>query len=283
MLEPWFIYAVVSAVSATIFAIIVRVLLKDKGDPIAFAILVDIAALVTLLIVSPFGVIEYAIDPKILLVLILFSFYIALMDVVFIKARKFNEVSDFSIGLQSSVIWVLILGGLFFGESLTLGKILGGTLIVLGNILASFKKKGFRISTGIKYVFLAAFLYASGSFVSKYLLTFFSPIAFQLILFFLAPIWILLYTPNRFERVYKELKLQGYRVFLAGIFFSIMLFFMVKGFDVGEASKVLPVQQASLIFTVLAGMIFLKERDRVWQKLAATAVVFTGAMFMRAS
>jgi len=49
---------------------------------------------------------------------------------------------------------------------------------------------------------------------------------------------------------------------------------------VGDISKVIPVTQSSLIFGVALGIIFLREKERLPQKIVGTLIIVSGIILI---
>ncbi|TSC53267.1 MAG: hypothetical protein LiPW16_442, partial [Microgenomates group bacterium LiPW_16] len=49
----------------------------------------------------------------------------------------------------------------------------------------------------------------------------------------------------------------------------------------GEASRIIPVNQSSVILTVILAAIFLKEKEKLARKLIGSILVVLGVMFLR--
>ena len=66
------------------------------------------------------------------------------------------------------------------------------------------------------------------------------------------------------------------------IAFAVM--FLNKSFEAGgEASKALPVFSLALIFSTLAGIVFLGERGNLGRKILAMVLAFVGAYLIQSS
>jgi len=288
MFEPWFVYSIISALLFTIYVVLARVILKSKGDPNAFAFLID---LISALVIAPFLVFEvlrYSFEPKAFLVLLLSPVFYALVDMIFAKARKLETVTNISIVVQIGLIFTLLGGSIFLNESLSTNKIIGVTLIVIGNLFALWEGRSIRLSKGTKLAFLAVFLFSQGGFIKKYLLNYYSPAFNEIVSFPLVAFWIFVFSSiinrsvkNTYQKIIIELKKQGIGIIIAGASFGLAILALMQGYQVGEVSKVLPVQNASLILSVLAGMIFLGERKNMVRKLFATVMVFIGAVIIQ--
>jgi uncharacterized membrane protein len=67
--------------------------------------------------------------------------------------------------------------------------------------------------------------------------------------------------------------------FLA-VSFSICNLAMLAAYQKGRVSTVSPLMQTSLIVTVILGVVFLKERNRLWQKSLAALICFLGVVLI---
>lgn len=161
-------------------------------------------------------------------------------------------------------------------------KVVGVFLIVAGNLIVLWRKQKLDFSKGLQMIILASFLFVTGSFVDKFMVTdILSPALYKSAIFFLASFWVFVLVPKRVARIKKELRLQKQAVIIAGGLLGLSLYFLVKGFQTGEASRVLPISSFSLIFSVLGGIFFLREKERMKQKILGAIVAFAGMFLLR--
>ncbi|MDP3093555.1 MAG: GRP family sugar transporter [bacterium] len=275
----WFFYALLSAVFISVFSVLARVFLKGKGDAVAFVFLIDFLSAFFLIPIVFLEQKYYRLDLNLLVFIIFVTLIYAVTDILFIKARQMEEVSTVSMVVQAGLVWSLFGGAIFFRESLLLNKIAGVCLIAAGNIVALWQGQGIKLSRGLKLLFLATLLFTVSSLIDKYMVgNVFSPALYKTFTFLITSFWIFCFMPNRVKRIKDELKLQKWTVVLTGLSFCLGIFFFIKALQVGEASRVLPVQNISLILSVLAGIFILKEKERLWQKIVGLLVVFIGVL-----
>lgn len=279
----WFIFSLLGAVFMTAYALAIRLFLKDKGDARTFTFITTLFGGLVLLFFLPFEKIIYIFNFQIITVLILLSFAFAIVDLLFIRGRQLEEVSVVSILVQLGNFWALIGGAIILKETITVSKIIAVSLIVFGSILLIWQRQKIILSKGKYFIILASILFTLSSFVDKKMSAYFSASLYKAILFFIeAVILFLLFLPGKFRAIKEEFKLQGKAIIFVGPLLSLAMFFLVKAFQAGgEASKVLPVFSLSLAFSVLAGIIFLKERKNIPKKIIAMILVFIGTLLLQ--
>src|SRR4030067_340966 len=106
----WFVFALLAAVMGTFYALLARFLLKGKGDPMAFALILQFVTALTILMIMPFEKVSYDFSPINMLLIIIVGVGTALIAKLFIEGRQMEEASNVSIAAQVGGIWS-ILGG----------------------------------------------------------------------------------------------------------------------------------------------------------------------------
>ncbi|PJA53068.1 hypothetical protein COU86_00800 [Candidatus Roizmanbacteria bacterium CG10_big_fil_rev_8_21_14_0_10_36_26] len=279
----WFIYSLFGAIFMTAYGLAIRLFLKDKGDSKTFTFITTLFGGLALLLLLPFETIKYLFTPQIVIVLILLSVLYALTDLSFIRGRQLEEVSIVSILVQLGNFWALIGGTLIFKELLTFNKMLGVGLIVLGSILLVWHKQKISLSKGKFFVIIGTILFTINSFADKVFSPYFSASLYKAIIFLLEAFMLFtFFLPQRLTAIKKEFKIQGKAIIFVGPLLSLAVFFLFRAFQVGgEASKVLPVYSLSLVFSVIAGILFLNEKDNLLKKIIAMVLVLAGTYILQ--
>lgn len=278
----WFYYSLISALFTTFYILISRCRLKNQGDPRAFAFWSDFFGAVCLILIALFEKKYFQLNFFSLFIVIMVALIYGMVDSLLMKGRQLEEVSKTSIISQTGSIWALLGGVLLFKEALSIYKVIGILLIILGNLITLWKKQKFSFSKGIQYFFIGTFLGTIGYLIDKYMVgNIFSPGLYKAILFSLATGWIFISIPNRVARVKKELSLQKTWATVVGTCLALSIYFLMRALQIGEASKVLPICSLSLVFSVLAGIVVLGEKERIMQKIIGVIITFIGVFVLK--
>lgn len=137
----WIIYALLSAIFASLVAIFGKIGLKDVDANAATAIRSVIMALFLVFVIliqgKLVGVKQVATQPIPLLFVILSGLAGAFSWLFYFLALKSGKVSQIVPLDRLSVVFALILAAVFLGEKLSLKVALGGILIVIGAVLVA--------------------------------------------------------------------------------------------------------------------------------------------------
>ena len=141
MPNNWVIYALLSAVFASLVAIFGKVGLKDVDTNTATAIRAVSMALFLvglILVQGKFAVVKQILNQPTPLLFIIFSGLAgALSWLFYFLALKTGKASQIVPLDRLSVVFTLILAAIFLGEKLSLKTIVGGITIVAGAILVA--------------------------------------------------------------------------------------------------------------------------------------------------
>ncbi len=67
---------------------------------------------------------------------------------------------------------------------------------------------------------------------------------------------------------------------IAAIIFAVFEVVLYTALDIGEASKVTPVMQSSMVFTLIGGYLFLNERANLLKKTIGSAIIIAGIVLL---
>lgn len=294
----WFWLAVASGFLSTFGHLLNRVVLKDKGDTLAFSFYYQVIGAVLMI---PFLLLGLKLPKAILpyLFLIIIGVVDTLNIFLSMESFKYLEVSLRTIVNQLRIFWILFFSALILGEKLNLMKIIGSCLIFLGIAVAVFQKRKIswwrqlvaRIlsrkelkSKGILYTLVASFLVSLEMIGVKYLLFQFS---YPFIIFAslsASAMVFLFWGSNLPKRTLALLTGPKSRlVWLRGIVGTISLFLALWSVSLTELSRAQPILQSFTILTVLGGVVYLKEKERIWQKLLGGVLTVLGVILVKGS
>ena len=193
--------------------------------------------------------------------------------------HKFSHLSISTIISRTRLIWIPIIVFVVFAEKLKLTEYLGIAVLFLGLSIVVSPHKLF-IDKGAIYANLAAFAIAINTIIFKLAIPYASSslilVAFSLPSVILFPILMKNAKKRIFTESKKNLPIKLIRIF-GNVASSYLLVWALQG---GDVSRVNAIYQGMLIFSVLAGIIVLKERKDILRKLLGTAVTIIGVVLL---
>lgn len=280
----WQILVGLSILLFSINGLLHRVLMKDsKSDPNSQAFMfTTIVGLLGVVIVLFQGGLKSYMTLAQLPYFLLIAGFTSIGSIYAFKGFKFIEASEHTILLTSSKFWSLIGAVVFLGESLTLRKLVAGIMIVCGVMIAEWRKHRFVINMGALYVLLAAISYAAGEILSFYVLRDFDSTAFLVYCSFLSAIIILILNPRIFSKLTFYAKGKNLaNIITVSINDTLASLFLFNAYQVGRnALQIGPLMATQTIVTVVLALIFLRETDKMAQKISGSLIAVLGTILM---
>lgn len=276
----WFFVSLLAGLLFTIQGLLTRKLLKGEGDAWAFSFYFS---LVGALIAAPFMLsdLKLATNAPFWLLMVVTGGLVSLFNYLSLKSNNYLEASILGAMSKLRLLWVLLLGILFLGESLTTMKVLGTMLTLMAGLLIYSKAKSMGSKLGVALAFIAAVLYAVIIALIKVLYSEFNAVSLTFFIFALPTVINFAIMPNATHRIREMAKLQGKVVLVAAITGSLATLAMNQALLIGEASRVLVIIEAFLIVVLVGEHIFLKETDRLLNKLIAVLLATIGAILIQ--
>lgn len=207
-------------------------------------------------------------------------------NVTYFKGIEKLEASITQIAFSSIVIWGTLLSSLFLGSHFTFLQI-GGIILLLGAILLIQYKKGkFKLSTSMLYVFVSAGFFAIFQVTSAQLSHTVTAGTYLLLanlgtVVFLGVVYLKkVYTD--IVLLFKNLKNVTYASFFASSTSLLYFLFSYFAYQVApDRGVVVLLLTTQVIVSVILGIIFLKERDRMLQKIIAGMVAVVASILIK--
>lgn len=283
----WFFYALSSIVFFTTLNLLQRVLAVDSKNQRAMAVVFNLIAglLATSIFVFTGSYKNFTLPTN-------YSAWIALgvaafMYAVFERGRfyaaKLLDASVFTIIGNVSVV-VAFIGALFlYSETLTINKLLGTLLVLSALILVSCKKRTKEKTSisakGILVGIVVSTFLGLGWMLDKMGATYFNSNTYS-ILIWLIPIPLIYFPYIEIRKLRDESKVGSWKVFVLAGVNVVGYLLQLKALELQEATRVIPIVQTSSLFTVLFGILLLKERENILRKIIAGTIAFTGVYFL---
>lgn len=279
MVTQWVLSAVVAGLFSNAFSYFSRLFLKDEGDSTSWAWFFETGRLILFSLSLLFDFyFQSSLKTWVLLVLIGLTEFVSVY--FYMKMHAYSELSISSILSRSRMVWIPVVAFLLFGEVLNLTQYLGILVLFIGLSLAISPRRWF-IDKGAIYANIAAVIIALNVVLLKEATPYASPsvliIAMSLPSVFLFP----LFMRNPFKRLASFSKEKfGLKAFSVVIQF-LSAYFLVIALQKGEVSIVNSIYQGMMIFSVLAGIIFLKERTNIFKKISGSIIALLGVVLLK--
>ena len=277
----WLIYALIASMSNAIRSILHRFIMLTE-DPYSYALLEN---LLIALVFVPVLINEFVLPLSLTawMLVLLSSIFWVFIAVIGFYAYKYTQVSLKSPLSESRVLWVLLFAVIFLKEKLILDKVLGIILIFISLIILTYKKQkkfGDLTDKGVQLTLLTALLTAGVAIIDKSALQYFTPGTFGFLVYFIPGLILLGFGKGHFKDVKKILKTKHYYLGVVVVLGFLFYYFNLKAYQIADVTQVFPVIRLSTAFTVIFGIIFLKEKENVFKKLIATVIIFLGILLL---
>lgn len=276
----WFILSLIVGLTFTINRLIVRSVFTKNANPMAFGAVHEFLAGLFLL---PIGLYFFSLpqSPKTWIALILGIFFIFLTDLFAFLSLRHLEISLYQIISQLRHVVVLIGAFFIFAEPITIIKIISIFLIMFGIFAAVKGKEHFHNNRATLFAFCSTTCISFGLLFIKLASADVHPAFSASLSFLIGGLLIMLLLVLRGEKpknfIIKEHKKE---LFIAAGFFAAFELTLFAALAIGEASKVTPVTQSTVIFTLIGSYFLLNERSHMKQKIIGSIIIALGIILL---
>ena len=195
-------------------------------------------------------------------------------------AAKLLDASVFST-IQNFSLLVAFVGSIFlYSESLTLGKAIGGLLILAALFLVSSGYRQKNLSRrGILIAVLISCSLGIGWMLDKIGARYFTADTYNIFVW-TVPLLFIYFPAIDLKTLKHELKLASWKIFVLPGLNVIGYLLQLKAMQMAEATRVIPIVQTCTLFTVICGIVFLNERENIPRKLLAGVIAIIGVFFL---
>ncbi len=275
----WLVLTVFAGVLAATARVSHRYLLSDAADPTAYTIVYQFAATAFVLPFALNDLRNYVfVSEHSLQYLALLASTVCWMAFNWFSfhADRHAEVSITSVLSRTRAIWSVFLGALLFSESVTLLRVAGAILIVVGAGLLT-RSSNLRANRGVILALSAAFAASIALAIDKFAASQ-VPAGIVAASGFLGGGIVLSFKTNgAYARVRELFRTRARYGVLSALLGGWSYWFLVKALASGDIGQVVPVYQGYLVLVVLAGILLLREHTDLKYKLLAAGVVLMGA------
>lgn len=279
-----FLLAILIAVLWAAYALIARFLVVKSDEQLAFAVLVNLfASLFGILVLIGEGGMFWGITTAVLVVTFISTACSGIYESSQIFVRKRLEASRSTVLSQLTPLVAFIGAIVLLHEHFTPLKGIGAVLIVGGNLIAA-RRHGGALKRRTVFLALGAAVALGAVYIADKFASPHYPLGFYMILsYFLPALYIFLFAmpTGKIHRLVSEFRQTTWRLPVLALTGILGYYLLLKTFRIAEASSVIPIVYSSTILTSIGGIILLKERDNIPQKLVGAALVFAGVVVLR--
>jgi drug/metabolite transporter (DMT)-like permease len=279
----WQFFTVVSVLGLSASVLLQRVLLhKDKLDPYAYAVTFQgLVGVLLLCFAIPHGLALPGIG-SVAIPALLAIFAFGLGHILYAKTLQLVEASTFSVLFATQAIWIMLLGIVWFHESLTPLQLVGTALIfasvgLLGRHWGKFKlEKGTALGLLTGLVFGIAV--TSWSYVGRHT----DGLSWTALSFVGTALVSLALRPSARHHVPSLVTRKILpTLLLLGVLYGAGSLAMLYAYREGTFAVVTPLRQTSIIVTTLLALAILPaERTRLPVKIGAAVAAFIGVLLI---
>lgn len=273
--------ALLSAFFAFSWRITVKTKLKPNKSDVAFTALVDFFAACTAALFIPLFGIRLPSGTDILGLFIISVLLSAVSDFLLLFATKNADTADTSILMPLSNIWVLLFAALFLKESLSLWKIVGVSMVVLGSVITLSKGKRIVLNKGIIAALVYGLLITGTIVIDKGISNNFSLPVYSAIFYFLSSaVLTVLAGKQSVKKIATEWRINRWWSAIIGVQWALFSLTLLFAYSQTEASTAVPIMRVFIVLVTAYSILILKEKERMWQKILGSIIVTGGALVL---
>ncbi len=275
----WELLALLAALMYGMQSIMFRHIMK-KGNNVAYTWIFNMlsAAMFFFLAVGSMKI-PYDFYPW-LLVLVAGVLWIA-DNLVGFEAWKHLEVSLKAPISKIALVFILILSALFLNETITLQKISGIAIIILGVIVLTWEGRFFAKlnDKGVKLAILTEIIFSIVVIVDKITVSYFTPLFYGFLVYFIPAI---LLTPFAIRNTHvRKLMSKKLILVITAALGVIGYAAQLTAYTMTDVSNLIPIIELSVIIAVLGGFLFHKEKNIKLRLLGAVIMLLGSVLIMK--
>lgn len=200
---------------------------------------------------------------------------------IFMKMHALTHLSISTIISRTRLIWVPVIMFFLFGQTLNNIEYVGIAVLFLGLSIAVSPHK-LLLDKGIVYAYSSAFIAAVLSVAMKSASPVMSTSLILIGMSFAAVIIFPIVMKDAQKRIKAMLKKNLAIKVLASAANTMAMYLYVYALRIGDVSKVTAIYQAMMIVSIVAGIMFLGERQDAKKKLVGAAITIVGVVMLTA-
>lgn len=278
LFQNWIIIAVLAGLASNAFNFFNRYILKDKDDPTMYAWYQEA---LKLFIFGSIAIFDWKliVNQKSIVIFILLGLSEFISVYMYMKMHSYTHLSISSLLSRTRLIWIAIFAFILIGEKLKISEYIGIVVLFFGISIAIAPKK-LVADRGARYAASAAVIIALNVVILKLALPYASNSVVNAIVSLPSIFLFPLFMKNARTKIPLMLRTNLRLKSLAIGINAIGLLLFTLALRTSDTSKVSAIYNGMLIFSVLAGIIFLKKRENIGRKLVGATVTIVGVILL---
>lgn len=278
MISQWVLLAILAGLASNGYNFLNRFVLKEKGDATSWAWFFETARLFIFVFLAFFDFrVELSLYSFMLLLGLGLTEFISVF--LYMKMHAYSHLSVSTILSRTRLIWIPILVFLFLQQTLRPSEYIGIVILFIGISIVVAPHK-FFIDKGAMYANGAAFFIAVNTIILKLLVPYASSSVIMIAMCLPSAILFPTLMKNSTQRLLVSAKEHFQWKIVAVVISIIASYLLVFALRTGDVSKVNAIYQSMMVFSVLGGIIFLKEREDIVKKCIGVALTIIGAILL---
>lgn len=279
LLTNWIFLSVIAGLASNAFGFLNRYLLKDQEDATAYAWFFEITRIFLFLIIAISFDWKIIITTQSVILFLLLGITEGISIYWYMKMHENTHLSLSAILSRTRLIWIPIIAFFLIHERLHLSDYAGIIILFIGLCIVLSPKK-MLVDKGATYANLSAFMIALNTVIMKMALPYGSNSIINIAITIIPAICFPFMMKNSVQRMKKVFRERLSIKFLAIAANVLSVYTFTAALRLGDSGKVNALYQGMLVFSILAGIIFLKEREDIGKKLIGSAVTIAGVLIL---
>ncbi len=270
----WFILALLAGTASNMFNVVNRSTLRERGDSTLYSWLFEVFRLAIFMC-------AFVVNPTLPKHLSTYGWLVALgineaaSVYFFMKSHKHTKLSLSTFLIKLQLIWTPLLAYVLINERLNSSDYLGIGIILLGIFIGVYSPR-MKADKGIVITFISSVFISLNAVFTKAAAGDAST-PFILLMMSLPSVLVFPFLMKSFAPRIRTMSGLFVKSVAASVVFNVVAMSLaVSAIRLGSTSKVTAVYQGMMIVSVLYGIIVLREKEHIAQKLIGTAITLFG-------
>jgi drug/metabolite transporter (DMT)-like permease len=279
----WLILVLISAVAFSLGTLLKKVFFnRGNRDPYAYSIVYQLLTASLIFIYTLFA--GFNLPPMRPLIgsFAIITVLYALGNITFFRGLKSTDASVASVLMSSRPIWVMIAAALFLQESISIGRLAGTILVVLGILLITWKHNSIKFKKGHFLILFSALSFGLAFIGTAIILRSMEAATFGVLAFTFPALFLMAINPKVIPKIKTIINKKTFLEVLGACFFqAIAGVAMYNAYRFGgDASQITPIRELSVVLTVILGYLILKEKTNIVRKIIGSIISFLGVLLL---